>query len=99
MNYEEVVTSEAIERHLKTIEEREAKEEADRESERRLAREKVLKIARLLSPATQRSKSVWPKLHPLVEEATMPTFQIIASHIKENFICAGSYPAAMLASA
>ena len=28
----------------------------------------------------------------------MPTFEIIASHINEDFICAGSFPAALLAS-
>ena len=28
----------------------------------------------------------------------MPTFEIIASHINEDFICAGSFPAAVLAS-
>ena len=62
-------------------------------------REKSLEIAKQLCPAMERSKLVWPEIRPIVEEATMPIFDIIASHIDENYICARSYPAAMLASA
>ena len=74
------------------------REEA-RDDERRIEREKALEIAKQLSPAIERSKFFWPNIQPIVEVATMPIFSIIASHIKEAFICAGSYPAAMLASA
>ena len=35
-------------------------------------------------------------MFPLVKESTKSTFDIIAAHVDENFICAGSYPAAQL---
>ena len=37
-------------------------------------------------------------LHPLVKESTKSHFDIISAHLNEDFICAGSFPATMLAS-
>ena len=98
MNYEKIITPEAVVGHLRTIEKREAKEASEREAEMRLAEEEALAVAAQLSPAIKRSKSVWSNLQPLVNEAAMPHLDIIASHIKEIFICAGSYPAPILSS-
>ena len=41
---------------------------------------------------------MWPKIRPLVKKAAMSTFDIIALKIKKDFICAGSFPASVLAS-
>ena len=100
MEYKEVITTEAVKLHLKMIKEREAKEDQEREIELRQARDRELAIAEQLSPAVERSKTVWPLIEPLVKEVTktIPNFEIIASYIKDDFICAGSYPAAKLAS-
>ena len=37
-------------------------------------------------------------MYPLVREATKSTFDNIAAHVDDNFICAGSFPAAHLAA-
>ena len=98
MKYNEVITPEAVERHLKMIEEPEAKEDEERQKEIRRVKEKELAMAKQLAPVVDLSKLVWPQVEPLFNQVTLPNFEIIASYIKDNFICAGSYPAAKLAS-
>ena len=46
----------------------------------------------------KRSETVWACISSLVNEATKPHFNSIASYINGSFICAGSFPAAILAS-
>ena len=98
MKYEEVITSEMVEKHMRTIEEREAKEKADQVAAIKLAQEKALAIAKHFSPAVELSKSIQPGLKPSVIAAALPNFNIIASHVNKDYICARSYPAAVLAS-
>ena len=97
MKYENHITPGKIADHWK-VEDAEAKEEEIRKAAIRKVEEKEAAIASQLSPAVETSITVWPALYPLVKEKTRSSFNIIASHIDGDFICAGSFPAASLAS-
>ena len=98
MKYEHHITPGKISDHCKKVEEAEAKEEEIRKAAVRKVKEKEAAIAKQLSPAVESSMTVWPALYPLVKEKTRSSFDIIASYIDKDFICAGSFPAASLAS-
>ena len=98
MKYENHITPGKIADHLKKVEEAEAKEEEIRKAAIRKVEEKEAAIVNQLSPAVESSMTVWPVLYPLVKERTRSSFDIIASYIDGDFSCAGSFPAASLAS-
>ena len=98
MNYGEVITLEAVEAHQKIVQEREAREEAQRKAAKKLAEEIQRAKCEKLAPAVKRSHELWPKLQPPFYSATERYFNIIAEEVDNNFICAGSFPAAILAS-
>ena len=64
---------------------------------KRLADEKRLLQAQIFAPAIKQSKSLWPRMLPLIKLATEGIFDAIARHVKSSYICAGSYPAHMFA--
>ena len=97
MNYNDHITPDKVTGHRRNVEEAELEEEAKRIAAIQLSQEKSAAIAKKLSPAVDKSLSVWPILSPFVKEQTKTTFDIIASHVGADYICAGSYPAAMLA--
>ena len=80
------------------IEEQEAKEKAEQEALIEIAKKEAQDRACRFAPSVERSKSVQPNLKPLVSIETMGKFNIVASYVKKDYICAGSYPAAVLAS-
>ena len=96
MQYQEHITPDKIIGQRRKIEEAELKEEASRRAALQRSQEKAAAIAQKLSPAVDKSLSVWPILFPFLKEQTKTTFDIIASHVGADYICAGSYPAAML---
>ena len=98
MNYNDHITTDKVTGHRRNVEEAELEEEAKRIAAIQLSQEKAAAIAKKLSPAVDKSLSVWPILAPLVKERTKTTFDIIASHIGADYICAGSFPAASQAS-
>ena len=97
MKYEHHITPEKITDHRRKVEEAEAKEQEIRKAAIRKVEEKEAAIMNQLSPAVETSMTVWPALYPIVKEATRSSFDI-ASYIDGDFICAGSFPAASLAS-
>ena len=96
--YENVVTQAAVDEHQGIVEARQSKERAAKMEAARLAEEIALRKAERFAPALNRANELWPVLLPLVNTATSTTFNLIASHINKDFIYAGSFPAAMLAS-
>ena len=97
MQYKEHITRDKIIGHSRKIEQGELKEEASRRAAFQRSQEKAAAIAKKLSPAVDKSLSVWPILSPVVKERTKTTFDIIASHVGAVYICTGSFPTANLA--
>ena len=105
-NYQSICTPRAIEAHKIVVEAEKAKIEtqkamaaAAKQEELRRIEEKKLALAEKFRPAVEESNIIWPILVPLVTAATSGTFAAIARHIKDDFICAGSYPAYVVATA
>lgn len=96
--YENVVTQAAVDEHQSIVEVRQSEERAAKMEVARLADEIALRKVERFAPAVNRANVLWPDLLPLITTATSTTFNLIASHIKKDFICAGSFPAAILAS-
>ena len=96
--YENVITQAAVDEHQIIVEAHQTTERAAKMEAARLADEIALRKAERFAPAVNRANVLWPVLPPLITIATSTTFNLIASHIKKDFICAGSFPAAILAS-
>ena len=86
MNYSKVITLEAVEAHQKIVQEREAREEAQRKAAKKLAEEIDRAKAEKLAPAVKRSHELWPKLGPPFYTATERYFNVIAEELDNNFI-------------
>ena len=78
MNYGKVITLEAVEAHQKIVQEREAREEAQRKAAKKLAEEIERATAEKLAPAVKRSHELWPNLQPPFYTATERYFNVIA---------------------
>ena len=96
--YKDIITPMALETQRKESEAQAAMEEAERQAAMKLIEEKEIALAERFAPAVKRSETVWACISSLVKEATKPHFNSIASYINGSFICAGSFPAAILAS-
>ena len=97
MKYDDHITPEKLTDHRRKVEEAELEEAANRSAAIRKTEERAAAIANM-SPAVQKSLQVWPILHPLVKDVTKTCFDRIAAHINADYICAGSFPAASLAT-
>ena len=97
-NYKEVCSPAVIDAHVVKMEAEKAKADALLESERRLVQEKKLAIAAKFCSAQEASKSVWPILEARVIQASSSCLTAISEHLKSDFICAGSYPAFIIAN-
>ena len=63
----------------------------------REAEERQLALARMFSHAVRRSRPIWDKMLPHILAATTEQFVAIAAHVNESFVCAGSFPAYIVA--
>ena len=97
-NFKEIITQKSVSEHQKKIEIQKAREELVRREAVKYAEEKASQLAKRFAPSIERSKLVQAEICPLVNGLAIPKFNIIASHINKDFICAGSFPAALLAS-
>ena len=66
------------------------------EAARELEEKRLIREAKFAT-AVENSKRIWVLLEPLVIEKSTPHFNDIAARVKGDFICAGSYPAYLLA--
>ena len=98
MKYDDHITPEKVTDHRRKVEKAELEEAANRRAAINKAEEKAAAIASKLSPAVEKLLLVWPILRSLVKEGTRTCFDRIAAHINADYICAGSFPAARLAT-
>ena len=97
IDYKAICTQTAIEKHKSLIDILEAEKTAKILEAKRLADEKRLLQAQIFAPAIKQSKSLWPRMLPLIKLATEGILAAIARHVKSSYICAGSFPAHMFA--
>ena len=96
--YESVCTQSAIDNHKVEMEVQKAKADALEEAKRKLVEEKKAAIAAKFEPVIEKSMSIWPIVEPSVVLASSLCFNAIADHLQKDFICAGSYPASIIAT-
>ena len=96
--YDDEITAKAVQDYRNVIEAKEVQEAADRKEAARLLEEKSNALSRKFTSAVRRSNMIQHELLPLVSEATYKQFSAIATHLNADFICAGSFPAAKLAT-
>ena len=95
--YKNVCSTKAIDAHRVKMEAEKARAEALKEAELRQIEEDKLVLAAKFSSALEESKRMWPILKPSVFYASSCCFNAIAHHLQNDFICAGSYPAYVIA--
>lgn len=96
-DYKNVCSAKALDAHRIKMESEKAKAEALKEAERRQIEEDKLVLAAKFSSALEESQRIWPILKPSVCYASASCFNAIANHLQNDFICAGSYPAYVIA--
>ena len=96
--YVSVSTTSAINNGKFEMEVEKAKAYALEEAKRMLFEEKKLAIAANFHPAIEKSLSIWTFVkHGVVLESSL-CFNAIADYLQKDFICAGSYPASVIAT-
>ena len=102
--YTSVCSPEAIEAHKSVVEAEKSKLEAEKiklETEKVAAlkkiEEKKLELKEKFTPATEKSREIWQILELYANETTSSCFGAIAAHLGSHFICAGSFPAFVVA--
>ena len=96
-DYRAVCSQSEIYRHKSVIEADKAIEEAKRIEAIRIRDETKREFELKFAGALESSKALWLKLEALVIEASSNCFQAIAQQVQGDFICAGSFPAYIIA--
>ena len=95
--YKDICTSEAIEIYKKKLESLKAEKEAEEQKKAKIASDKVKSLSALFAHAQKLSEVIWSEMLSLAREATEAKFCAIATHVGSSFICAGSFPASVVA--
>ena len=95
--YKTICKKEAIEAHKKMLDDLEAEKLAKVNSAVREAEERQLALARIFSHAARRSRLVWDRMLTHILTATTEQYDAIAAHVNGSFVCAGSFPACIVA--
>ena len=96
-DYEKICNAVAISTHKTAMEADKAKLEAEKIATARLRAEREQALQDRFQNAVEIARNVQTNLEPLVVSASSPCFSAIAAHIQADFICAGSYPAFLIA--
>ena len=96
-DYKAICSQSAVEKHkLVRKAEEDARQAKRDEAARELEEKRVIRQAKFAT-TVENSKRIWVLLEPLVIEKSTPHFNGIAERVKGDFICAGSYPAYLVA--
>ena len=96
-NYKEICSPTAVENHKIAIQVRLAEEQARLAAEAKLLQEKRRANEAKFVAAVNSSKELWCRLEKPLVEASLSCFSAISQRTQGDFICAGSYPAFLIA--
>ena len=96
-NYKEICSPTAVENHRIAIQARLTEEQARLAAEAKLLQEKRRANEAKFAAAVDSSKELWSRLEKLLVEASSSCFSAISQLSQGDFICAGSYPAFLIA--
>ena len=96
-NYKEICSPTAVENHKIALQARLAEEQARLAADAKVLQEKRRANEAKFAAAVNRSKQLWCTLEKLLVEASMCCFSAISQRTQGDFICAGSYPAFLIA--
>ena len=97
-DYEKICTPTALETHRNKIEAEKQKKIKEQEAALKLIEEEKQALALKFQPSYEASKRIWESLKTRVIQYAGRYFSAIAEHLKANFICAGSFPAFVVAN-